>query len=236
MGEISEKIKKELFQKKNPIRAKLQQGYFKTKKSEYGYGDIFLGITVPEQRLVAKKFKDAQLQDIASLLKTGIHECRFTALEILVMQYEEAKNDVTRKGIYECYLANKKYINNWDLVDTSAHYIVGDYLIARNKKILYDLIKSHMLWDRRIALVATYAFIKQNLFSDTLELSKLVLNDKQDLIHKASGWMLREVGKRSLQTLEEFLNEHAPQMPRTMLRYALEKFLFDKRKKYLLLK
>ena len=213
-------------------KAKILQGYFKTGKGEYGEGDMFLGITVPQQRLVAKQFKDITLSEVEKLLKSTIHEYRFTALEILICKYETAE-EKEQKQIVAFYLKNRKHVNNWDLVDTSAPYILGDWLLSRDKAILYKLVSSKGLWDRRIAIITTYGFIRKGHFTDTLALAEMLLNDPHDLIHKAVGWMLREVGKKSLKVEEEFLRKHHAHMPRTSLRYAIEKFPPDKRKHYL---
>lgn len=224
----------ELSALKNPAKAKVLAGYFKTGKGEYGDGDVFLGITVPEQRLVAKKFKDLELSEIAALLSTSVHEYRFTALEILVMKYEKGDNEL-KKEIVNFYLSNTAFINNWDLVDTSARYILGDYLFDKPKEraILYRLVTSNNLWERRIAIVATHDFIAKGEFKDTFKIAELLLDDPHDLIHKSTGWMLREVGNKSVTALEEFLIKFHRRMPRTMLRYALERFSKEKRVVYM---
>jgi 3-methyladenine DNA glycosylase AlkD len=215
-----------------PQKAETSAWFFKTGKGEYGEGDIFIGCTVPEMRKVAKKFKEISLVELGKLLKNKIHEYRFTALEILVMKYEAA-NDRDKKKIVRFYLKNKKSINNWDLVDTSAPYIIGDWLVANEKEssLLYRLAISKSLWDRRIAIVSTYAFIRTDRFDHTLKIAVILMNDNHDLIHKAVGWMLREVGKRSETTLIDFLDQNWQKMPRTMLRYAVER-LGSKRIKY----
>tara|TARA_Y100000310_G_scaffold344506_1_gene457629 strand:+ start:4522 stop:5214 length:693 start_codon:yes stop_codon:yes gene_type:complete len=209
-------------------RKEALQRFFKTGPDQYGEGDIFLGITVPDQRKVAKKYKDLPLNQTEELLQSKIHEHRLTALLILIQKYKE-----NREEIVNLYLKNTKRINNWDLVDLSAHKILGDYLLNKEKTILYRLAKSNNLWERRIAIIATASFINNNQFQDTLEISKILLNDKQDLIHKAVGWMLREVGKRDQNLEEEFLKQHHKQMPRTMLRYSIERFSEEKRKFYM---
>jgi 3-methyladenine DNA glycosylase AlkD len=223
---------KELKKLANPKRAKSSAWFFKTGKGEYGEGDKFLGIAVPVQRDVARKFKELSLKDIEKLLKNKFHECRFVALEILVMQYEEGDNK-QKKQVTDFYLENTQYINNWDLVDTSASYILGHYLLKNNRAVLYKLAKSNNLWERRIAIIATASFIKQGEFQDTLKIAEILLNDKYDLIHKAVGWMLREVGKKSMQTEMKFLDRYYRIMPRTMLRCAIEKFPQEKRARYL---
>ena len=213
-------------------RAKVSARFFKTGKGQYGQGDIFLGIGVPEQRKIAREFKYLPAADIKKLLKSKVHEHRFVALEILVIRYEKG-NEKEKKEIVAFYLKNIDGVNNWDLVDTSAPYILGHYLLGKNKKVLYDFAKSKSIWRKRVAIISTQYFIRQNHFEDTLKIAKLLLQDKHDLIHKAVGWMLREVGNKSLQTELEFLDKHYTIMPRTMLRYAIEKFPKEKRKQYL---
>ncbi len=211
--------------------------YFKTGKGQYGEGDIFLGITVPEQRKIAHKFLELPLSDVVLLLRQNIHEYRFTALEILVAQYERAVtigDEKLQKKIVDVYLANTAYVNNWDLVDTSAREIVGHYFFNRERKILYKLARSSSLWERRIAIVATHYFIMKEDYADTMKISEMLLTDTHDLIHKASGWMLREIGKRSRATLITFLDTHHKIMPRTMLRYSIEHFTPELRRKYLM--
>jgi 3-methyladenine DNA glycosylase AlkD len=225
-------IKKDLARLKNPEKAKVLSGFFKTGKGEYGEGDKFLGIIVPDQRKIAKKYTDIGLTDTQKLLSSKIHEHRLTALFILIGKYKKA-NETEKKKIFNFYLKNTRNINNWDLVDLSAPNIVGDYLLEKNREILYHLSRSTNLWEKRIAILATLAFIRNNDFKDTLEISKVLLRDKHDLIHKAVGWMLREIGKRDLKTEEEFLKKHYKIMPRTMLRYAIERFPEEKRLNYL---
>jgi len=214
----------------NPKIAEHSQRFFKTGKGEYGEGDLFLGIRVPIIRQAVKKFKIVPLPILKRLLKSEFHEIRLFSLLSLVYQYE--KTDQQEK-IYKTYLSNTKYINNWDLVDTSAPNIVGDYLQARGRSVLYKLAESDSLWERRIAILATFKFIRNGEFKDTLLISEILLNDGEDLIHKAVGWMLREVGNRDIETEEQFLNKHYNDMPRTMLRYAIEKFKEEKRQQYL---
>jgi len=225
-------LKKKLNKLANPKQAKILQGFFKTGKGEYGEGDVFLGIKVPIQRKLALEFKDLKLSDIQKLLNSKIHEERLIALFILIGQY--IKSDATgKKLIFNFYLKNTKNINNWDLVDLSAPNIVGNYLLNKPRKILYKLVKSKNLWERRTAVLATFSFIRNNDFKDVLKISKILLSDKHDLIHKAVGWMLRETGKRDEKILEKFLNENYIKMPRTMLRYAIEKLNNEKRGFYL---
>lgn len=228
----SKKVKQELLKLKNPAKAKILSKFFKTGKGEYGEGDIFLGITVPEQRQVAKKYSDLKLEELQKLLSSRIHEHRLTSLLILVNKYQKSA-EIERRKIFSFYLKNSRNINNWDLVDLSADKILGTYLLERDRSILYQLAKSTNLWKRRIAIISTFAFIKNNQFKDTLKISRLLLKDNHDLIHKAVGWMLREVGKRNQKQEEEFLMKYYQKMPRTMLRYAIEKFKEKKRKFYL---
>ena len=217
----------------NPALAKNLSGFFKTGKGQYGEGDIFLGIYVPNQRLIAKKYLDLSLEDLAFLLKSKIHEQRLGALFILTAQLN--KNDIkTQEKIYKFYLKNLKGVNNWDLVDQSAPRIVGQWLKDKPKDILYKFARSKNLWQKRIAIISTLAFITHKQFDDTLKISEILLNDTHDLIHKAVGWMLREVGKRDEKLLKKFLNKHCKKMPRTMLRYAIERFNKKDYKYYLL--
>jgi 3-methyladenine DNA glycosylase AlkD len=215
-------------------KAEHYQRFFKTGKGEYGDGDVFLGIRVPEVRKLSKEFKDISLRILSELLKSKFHEERQLALFILVLKCKNKKmNDSTKATIYNLYLNSTKYINNWDLVDASAEHVVGAYLINRNKNKLYKLAKSESLWERRISIMSTFHFIKNNEFEYTLKIAEMLLADKEDLIHKAVGWMLREIGNRNLNTEEIFLKHHYKIIPRTMLRYAIEKFPEGKRQKYL---
>jgi 3-methyladenine DNA glycosylase AlkD len=213
-------------------KAKLLQGFFKTGPGQYGEGDIFIGVMVPDIRGVARECPDAPLREVLVLLKSPVHEERLLALLMLVRRFAEA-NDELKKKIYAQYLRNTKYINNWDLVDLSAPHIVGAYLLSRSRKPLYELAGSRDLWEKRIAVLSTLAFIRRNEFADTLEICRMLLDDEHDLIHKATGWMLREVGKRSLAAEERFLKRHSKTMPRTALRYAIERFPEAKRLRYL---
>jgi len=206
--------------------------FFKTGKGEYGEGDKFLGIRVPILRKCAKQFSELSLIEIHKLLQSEYHEERLCALFLLVHRYKSSKHE--KSVIFKLYLDNTKYINNWDLVDSSAHKIVGVHLLDKNKSPIYKLVRSKNIWERRIAVIATLSFIQEHQFDDTFEISKQLLCDKEDLIHKAVGWMLREVGKRSYDAERDFLQNHYRKMPRTMLRYAIEKFPEDERKKYLL--
>lgn len=208
------------------------QRFFKTGKGQYGYGDIFIGIRVPMIRKQIKSYKSVDLTIAQELLKSPYHEVRLFALLLLVENFKKA-TEKQQKKIFKLYITNTEYINNWDLVDLSASQIVGKYLLKNKKNILEELAKSDNLWDRRIAIISTYAFIKENEFEWTIKIAIILKNDNHDLIHKAVGWMLREVGKKSLSTEENFLKKFYKTMPRTMLRYAIEKFPEPKRKAYL---
>lgn len=230
--ETLDNFKKELNKLADSKQAAVLQRFFKTGKGEYGEGDIFLGIKVPVQRLVAKKYQNLPLAGLQQLLNSKIHEYRLSALFILVAKYQKGDEKIKRL-IYNFYLKNSRNINNWDLVDLSAPNIAGDYLLNKPRNILYKLAKSKNIWEKRIAILSTFTFIRNNQFDDTLKISEILLNDKHDLIHKAVGWMLRELGKRNQKFEEEFLIKHYKKMPRTMLRYAIEKFPDNKRKYYL---
>ena len=226
-------VESDLRELADPEKAKLLQGFFKTGKGEYAEGDIFLGVVVPEQRKVAQRYAGLTLPEIQTLLNSKIHEHRLTALFILTDKYQKS-GEQEKKKIFELYLKNKKNINNWDLIDLSAPKIVGNYLLDKKRDILYRLAKSKSLWEKRMSILATFEFIANNEYKDTLAISEILLNGKHDLIHKGVGWMLREVGKRvSQEKEEEFLNKHYKKMPRTMLRYAIERFPEQKRKFYL---
>lgn len=228
----AEEARKALRAVANPDKVPILQGFFKTGKGEYGEGDRFLGVVVPDNRKVAKQFKKLSLKETQKLLDSAIHEERLLALLILIDQYKVGV-EVERESIFRFYLENTSQINSWDLVDLSAPEIVGGFLKTRERKILDRLAKSRSLWERRIAIVATLHFIRNHDFADTLRLSQLLLKDAEDLIHKACGWMLREVGKREEEALEGFLNQHHKAMPRTMLRYAIERLAPAKRLHYL---
>jgi len=218
----------------NKQQSLILQRFFKTGKGEYGHGDIFLGIKVPETRKLADRYwQELTIDEVQELLNSKIHEKRLLALLILINKYNSS-DETTKEKFFNFYLSNKANINNWDLIDLSAPHIVGDFLLNKDRKILYQLAKSKDLWERRISILSTYKFIKNNQFDDTLKISETLLKDKHDLIHKAAGWMLREVGKKSIEAEEEFLKKHHKKMPRTMLRYAIEKFPEEKRKAYLL--
>ena len=212
--------------------ARHSQRFFKTGKGEYGEGDLFLGIRVPELRRLVKQYRDLPLNDISTLLQSKYHEERLLALLLLVAMFQKTTPEEQKK-IYEFYLNHTSNINNWDLVDSSAAHIIGTYLRDRDRKPLYTLVRSKNLWERRIAIVATFHLIKHHEFDDALRLSEMLIGDREDLIHKAVGWMLREIGKREMKALDAFLRIHYQNMPRTMLRYAIEKFPEEKRLGYL---
>ncbi|MCI0415526.1 DNA alkylation repair protein [bacterium] len=228
-----DEIKRKLRELANPERAKVSLRYFKTGPGGYGAGDLFLGNTVPDLRKLAGQYRDLNKKDILELLHSPIHEERVLALLILNLQFKSGA-EPKRKEIHRLYLNNMKSINSWDLVDCSAPLLIGGYLLKKDTKILDKLAASNNLWERRTAIIATLAFIKQNEYGVTLRIATRLLKDKEDLIHKGSGWMLREVGNRAPEVLEAFLDKHAAIMPRTMLRYAIEKFNEPKRKAYLL--
>jgi len=231
--QINSDLEKLADSEKSVILARL----FKTGKGQYGEGDKFLGITVPRQRIIAKKyFQQITLPEVKELLQGSYHEQRLTALLFLMYKFQKS-SPAEKKEIYRFYLENTKQINNWDLVDVTTPQIMGNYLLQygseEERKILFWLAKSNNIWERRISVLATFMFIREKQFSDALKIAELLLDDKHDLIHKAVGWMLREVGKKDLSVEERFLQKHYKNMPRTMLRYAIEKFEEKKRKTYL---
>jgi 3-methyladenine DNA glycosylase AlkD len=229
------KLHKELLSLRDPKKADFMANYFKTGKGEYAEGDVFLGgIVTDVARKISGKYRDLPMSDVEKLLKSKYHEERWIALGIFANRYKLADSE-TKKQLYDFYLKNTKYINNWDLVDGSAGPIVGTYILDNPKEVtvLDKLVKSKNLWERRISIMATFAFIKKGNFDKTLEIAEKLLTDKEDLIHKAVGWMLREVGNRDLATEEKFLKKNIKAMPRTMLRYAIEKFPEKLRLQYL---
>lgn len=227
------KIRKELKKYSNKKRAMASKWFFKTGKGEYGEGDVFIGISVPDLRSLSKRHLGESNKIIDILLKSKIHEERLLALMILVNKYKSGDNN-TKRAIYNYYLKNTKNINNWDLVDLSAPYIIGDHLIDKRRDILIKLSKSKCLWDKRISIVSTFAFIKNNEYQWTFKIVKNLMKDNHDLIHKACGWMLREVGKRiSKDKLKLFLDNNLEIIPRTTLRYAIEHFNKKERANYL---
>lgn len=241
----AEEVIKELKKIGNPEKAKASAVFFKTGEGQYGHGDVFLGVTTPERRIISKKFQTLSLAEIKKLLDHEYHECRSVALDILDRQYalatktKDSGGAVTQKEIVDFYRKNLSRVNNWDLVDSSAHQILGQYILQnefRDAEWLYKYAESKDLWEKRVAIVTTYAFIKKREYSHTLRISKILLNDTHDLIHKAVGWMLREVGKMNESVLLEFLDQNASKMPRTTLRYAIERLPESLRKKYMAVK
>ena len=235
---ILNQIKTSLHDLANDEKANNYARFFKTGKGEYGEGDTFLGITVPHQRLIANEFyQKVSLKEISELLKINIHEYRLTALIMLVYQFEKTKDVHLQKEMIEFYLNHTQYINNWDLVDTSCYKILGSYCFHQNQEqILYDLAQSEDLWEKRIAIVATLYFIKQKSLAITPEIVLMNMHHPHDLMHKANGWMLREMGKINEEKLFHFLDEYATQLPRTSLRYALEKLEPSLKEYYMKLK
>jgi 3-methyladenine DNA glycosylase AlkD len=232
MVDIS-RLKEELRNAADPEQAKNLHRFFKTGKGEYGEGDVFLGIKVPVQRKIAGKYRNLPLKEIIGLLQTNIHEHRLVSLVILIHKYNKT-NEEGKREIFNLYLKNTGRINNWDLIDLSAPKIVGHWLLDKKRDILYKLARSSDLWEKRIGIMASFAFIKHKQSEDALNIAEILLHDEHDLIHKAVGWMLREVGNRVSRVEEEkFLKKHYKIMPRTMLRYAIEKFDEEKRRFYM---
>jgi 3-methyladenine DNA glycosylase AlkD len=234
---IEESVKKELSKYQDSTKEAFFPRFFKTGKGQYGEGDMFIGITVPNIRLVSKKFSGVVLSEIKELLSSKWHEVRCVALMVLAAQFEKG-DQKQKKQIFDFYLKNTKGVNNWDLVDTSAHYIVGTYLlkytnVKETQLVLKKLATSKNMWERRIAIVSTFAFIREGILTHTFEIGKILLNDKEDLMHKALGWMLREAGKKDEAQLLQFLKKYYKQLPRTALRYSIERFPETKRKKFL---
>ncbi len=225
-------LRKELQNRADTKIAAHSKRFFKTGEGDYGEGDEFLGIRVPEQRKIAKRYKALPLEEIQELLRSDYHEERLTALFVLELRFAKA-SDSDRKAIYEFYMKNLSHINNWDLIDSSAPKIPGAYLFDKSREVLHTLAGSESLWERRIAIMATFYFIKQGDLEDTFRIADRLLKDEHDLIHKAVGWMLREAGKKDQSRLEAFLKDRYQQMPRTMLRYAIEKFPQELRQAYL---
>ena len=209
---LSDAEKREIFPK-----------FFKAGKGEYGEGDRFLGVTVPNIRAIAKLHKDISIEEIRDLIQSEWHEVRLCAL-IIMVEKSKKKDEALRKELFNLYLSQTKRINNWDLVDLSCRFIIGEYLLEKSRDILYQLAQSPLLWDNRIAIVSTYAFIRKGQLEDTYALSDLMMQHPHDLMHKAIGWMLREAGKRDSERLYDYVMSHRADMPRTMLRYAIEKF------------
>lgn len=228
-------IKEELFALSDPAKKEFLPYFFKTGKGEYGEGDQFIGVVVPQQRQLVKKYKSLPIDEIEKLLNDDYHECRLTALLFLVEMFNKSKKEEERKKIYDFYIAHADQINNWDLVDLSARDIVGGYLWDKPREPLTRFAKTDHLWLQRISIIATYYFLKRDDYEETFQISLLLLNHPHDLIHKATGWMLREVGKRNYEALYQFLTEENcyQKMPRTMLRYAIEKFEEEVRQNFL---
>ena len=230
----AEFILRELFSVANPEKAKFLQGFFKTGKGQYAEGDVFLGIVVPTTRNIVKVNKALPLPEIQILLNSEYHEARLAGFLFLAQQFKNAKKEEDRKEIFDFYLANARKANNWDLVDVTCRDVIGLYLLDKdNRSALYRLAESDNLWEQRIAIVSTWTFIKHKQYDDTLALSEKMLNHKHDLMHKATGWMLREVGKKDRETLIDFLDKHYKNMPRTALRYAIEHFPPEQRACYM---
>lgn len=219
----------------SPAAAALATRFFKTGPGQYGEGDTFIGINVPTLRTISRSFRALPLDEVCVLLNSPVHEERHLALMIMVLQVAKC-DEAHRKRVYDLYLSNTRFVNNWDLVDCSAPHVVGGYLMARSREPLFVLTKSKSLWERRIAMVSTQHFIRHGEYGDTLSICRALLRDEEDLIHKAAGWMLREVGKKDQSVLEGFLDRHGADMPRTMLRYAIERFPPDQRRAYLQMK
>ena len=217
----------------NKERANHSKKFFKTGKGEYGYGDIFLGVRVPKIRLIAKKNIGISITDMKTLIKSKYHEERLLGLIILVNKYSKSKDEKDRDQLYNIYVSSFKYVNNWDLVDVTCAHVIGKHLLNKDRSILYTWAKSNDLWTKRIAIVSTHCFIRKNDLQETFKIAKILLNDEHDLIHKAVGWMLREAGKKDMKKEEIFLKKHYKTMPRTMLRYAIERFPEPKRQIYL---
>lgn len=232
MSSLATIIKKEMRSLADPKRAEVSKWYFKTGPGEYGESDIFIGLSAPQMRALSKKYRESGFSDVLTLLRSRIHEERMMALLIWTMQFPKA-DPIRQKKIFTTYLKHRRYVNNWDLVDLSAPILVGSYLFDRDKKRLIRLSKSKRLWDRRIAILSTLLFIRNGVYRPTMDIAEILMYDDEDLIHKAVGWMLREVGKRDRVMSEKFLKQHYKKMPRTMLRYAIERFPPAKRKKYL---
>ena len=233
MGKKSDEIIAMLQKLGNSEIALHSRRFFKTGPGEYGEGDRFLGIKVPLIRKCVSEFRDISLEDALETLNSPFHEARLLALLVMVTKYRSAMTEAEKEAIYSSYLDNAAHINNWDLVDCSAEHIVGAYLFDRERSTLYRLAGSNTLWERRIAIMATFHFIKKGDFSDTLAIAEELLHDREDLVHKAVGWMLREVGKRDIHRERGFLGRYSGEMPRTMLRYAIERFPEEERLKYL---
>ncbi|MBR9675623.1 DNA alkylation repair protein [Candidatus Woesearchaeota archaeon] len=227
-----EKIVNELEDQSDEERKHSSKWFFKTGPGEYGEGDVFIGLTMPQIRKTAKKYKETGFEDVKKLISNKVHEYRMTGYLILTYKYEKADDDL-RREIYEFYIKNRNGLNNWDLIDVTTPKIVGLFLLDKDRSILYEFAKSNDLWEKRIAVLSTFTFIKNGEFEDAIKISEILLKDSHDLIHKAVGWMLREIGKKDEKRLTNFLDKYATKMPRTMLRYSIEKFEENKRLYYL---
>ena len=223
MTQINKTITQELQSLSNAEKREIFPKFFKAGKGQYGEGDRFLGVTVPNIRTMAKRHKEISLEEIRELLESEWHEVRLCAL-IIMVETSKKKDETLRQKLFDLYLSQTNHINNWDLVDLSCHHIVGEYLLDKSRDILYQLAQNRLLWDNRIAIVSTYAFIRKGQLEDTYALSELMMHHPHDLMHKAIGWMLREAGKRDSDRLYDYIMSHRADMPRTMLRYAIEKF------------
>lgn len=230
------KLKKEIRNLADNKKSRILRSFFKTKKGEYGEGDKFLGVAVPSLRkIVNRNWKETSFKEIKDLMDSRFHEERLLGILIIVKKYENS-NQLERRRILKFYLKNLERVNNWDLVDLSSPNLLGEFLLKEDRKILHTLAKSDNLWKRRVAIVSTFSLIRANQFEDALKISKILLSDKHDLIHKAVGWMLREIGKRDLEILRLFLDKNLPKIHNTSLRYSIEKMSLEERKKYLILK
>ena len=227
-------ILKELLSVANPEKARFLQGFFKTGKGQYAEGDVLLGITVPHTRDIVKRSPTLPFDEIQILLDSEYHEARLAGLLLLVKQFKKTKKEDERKMIFDFYLQNARKANNWDLVDVTCKDVIGEYLLNKDdRSILYHLAESDNLWEQRMAIVSTWTFIKHKQFDDTLAIAEKLLSHKHDLMHKAVGWMLREVGKKDRETLIDFLEIHHKHMPRTALRYAIEHFGSEERFRFM---
>ncbi len=229
----AEDVRRFLKKQIDPEKAAIYPRFFKTGPGEYGEGDRFYGVTVPKCRRIAKAARGMKWAELAELLKSPLHEEREVALFIMVDAFQRAKSEEERATIYKHYVRHRKYVNNWDLVDGSAPAIVGGYLKDKDRSQLYDWARSGNLWERRIAMLATFRYIKTEDYKDAIAIARILRDDEEDLIHKAVGWMLREIGNRDRAAEERFLKAHYKKMPRTMLRYAIEKFPEKKRQAFL---
>lgn len=230
-----EDVKKALYALANEEKRNILQRFFKTGEGEYGAGDIFLGIPVPETRKVAKSYQHIPLTDVETLLQSKEHECRLCALEILIFRYKN-KRSQEQEAVFNMYMKNLQYVNNWDLVDLSAPKIVGAYLEKRDRSMLYKLAESDTLWKRRVSVITTLAFVRNNDLKDAFALCEILLNDKEDLMRKAVGWVLRETGKKDEELLKAFLTDNISKLSRTSLRYAIERFTPEERSYFMNLK